>query len=257
MSLKQLQVTMMDYIEDKQATDSESDEFVASVSENVVERMSIYQNGYRVRLTSLLKQAYPALLRLLGADAFFALSRDYMQAYPPRQGSVFSYGNELALFLAHNLGEQDAVVELARLEWVVHTLSRVASTPPLTLDDWKEMVESEQGESHHFSLMSSASLQELRYNTVETWQALVEKSKVPTSESKATVVLLWRNAENELIIEQLTPLATKLLKMLCNGLNLDQACDALASHYDDEDAAIADISAHLLGWIDRGVFQAA
>jgi hypothetical protein len=255
MSLKLLQVAMMDFIEDKKS-DSENDAFVASVSENINERMNIYQNGYRVRLASLLRQAYPALLRLLGAEAFLALSQDYLRAYPPRTASVFRYGDNLPGFLRASLGEKDAVVELAQLEWVVYGLSRAENEPFLTLARWKEIFQLGEEESFRFSLVKSASLQVYEFNSVETWQALVEKKPVPESACKVSVVLLWRNEENDLVIEQQLNLPGKLLKMLCNGLTLSQCCEQLASCYESEEAAITDISSHLLAWINRGLFRA-
>ena len=255
MSLKLLQVAMMDFIEDKKS-DSESDAFVASVSENINERMNIYRNGYRVRLTSLLRQAYPALLRLLGAETFLALSQDYLRAYPPRTASVFRYGHNLSEFLLANLGENDAVVELAQLEWIVYGLSRAENEPFLTLAGWKEIVQSGEEESFRFSLVKSASLQAYKFNSVETWQALVEKKSVPESACQSSLVLLWRNEENELVIEQQLSLPGKLLKMLCNGLTLSQCCEGLASYYESEEAAISDISLHLIAWINRGLFRA-
>ncbi len=254
MTLKLLQVAMMDTIEDKEF-DSENEALAASVSENFSERMNIYRNGYRVRLTSLLKQVYPALLRLLGSDAFLALSQDYLQAYPPRTASVFRYGHNMPTFLIENLGERDAVVELAELEWVVYTLAKAVDEKSLTLDDWKQQIELGEQEFMVFHLVATASLQKYNFNSVETWQALVEKKKVPPSIKKPCCVLLWRNLKHELIVEQLSPLAGKLFRMLCNGLNLSQCCEALVTDYESEEEAIADISAHLLEWINKGVFQ--
>lgn len=254
MTLKLQQVAMMDTIEDKES-DSENEALVASMSENYSERMNIYRNGYRVRLTSLLKQVYPALLRLLGQDAFLALSQDYLQAYPPRTASVFRYGHNMPAFLIENLGERDAVVELAELEWVVYTLAKAVDEKSLTLEDWKQQVETSQQESMVFHLVATASLQKYNFNSVETWQALVEKKPVPPSNKKPCCVLLWRNLKHELIIEQLSPLAGKLFRMLCNGLNLSQCCEGLASDYETEEQAVTEISAHLLNWINRGVFK--
>jgi hypothetical protein len=253
MSLKLLQVAMMDDIEDKQP-DPDSEAFVTSVSESMSERMNIYRNGYRVRLTSLLKQAYPALLRLLGPDAFTALSQDYMRAYPPRTASVFSYGDNVAEFLQAHLGEKDAVVELAQLEWVVYSLSRAENEQHLTLDSWKQIVEAGEEEGFRFQLVGAASLRQNRFNSVAAWQSLVEKKPVPESVERDEVVLLWRNPEHELTIEQLKPLPAKLLRMLCNGLTLSKCCEGLAPYYDDEELAISAISTQLVEWINRGIF---
>jgi hypothetical protein len=255
MSLKLLQVAMMDFIENKK-NDSEDDALFASVSENINERMNIYRNGYRVRLTSLLRQAYPALLRLLGLEAFSALSQDYLRAYPPRTASVFHYGHHLPEFLVAHLGQNDAVVELAELEWVVYRLSRAEKESSLTLSGWKEIIQLGEEESFRFFLVKSASLQAYRFNSVEAWQALIEKKSVPESVSKLSQVLLWRNEGNELIIEQQPVLPGRLLKMLCNGLTLSQCCEALASCYQSEEGVITDISSHLLAWINRGIFRA-
>jgi hypothetical protein len=84
----------------------------------------------------------------------------------------------------------------------------------------------------------------------------VEKKPVPESVERQEEILIWRNSEDELIIEELKPLKARLLRMLCNGLTLSQSCQALVPYYTDEEEAITALSSQLLEWINQGIFLA-
>ena len=50
-----------------------------------VERVEIYANGYFYRILDVLKEDYPAVLAVVGADNFHNLATGYLIDYPPTE----------------------------------------------------------------------------------------------------------------------------------------------------------------------------
>jgi len=83
-----------------------------------VERVEIYAEGYFYRILDALKEDYPAILAVAGADNFHNLVTGYLIDYPPTEPSIFFAGQHLAAHLAtHPLCECFPYLpDLARLE---------------------------------------------------------------------------------------------------------------------------------------------
>lgn len=83
-----------------------------------VERVEIYANGYFYRILDVLKEDYPAVLAVVGADNFHNLATGYLIDYPPTEPSIYFAGRNLAAYLAtHPLRERlPYLADLARLE---------------------------------------------------------------------------------------------------------------------------------------------
>src|SRR5260370_33631770 len=60
------------------------------------DRVDIYANMYFYRLLDVLKEDFPATLRVLGDDNFHNLPTGYLLEYPPTEPSVLSFGRPLA-----------------------------------------------------------------------------------------------------------------------------------------------------------------
>jgi hypothetical protein len=63
------------------------------------DRLSIYANGYFHRLLAVLKEDYPATLKVLGEAGFHNLVTGYLVAYPPTEPSVLYAGRNLARYI--------------------------------------------------------------------------------------------------------------------------------------------------------------
>ncbi len=55
-------------------------------------RFAVYRNNVMVGLTQTLKDAYPAVQRIVGADFFQVMARAYVVIEPPRSPMLFDYG---------------------------------------------------------------------------------------------------------------------------------------------------------------------
>jgi hypothetical protein len=62
-------------------------------------RFAVYRNNVVVGLTQTLKDAYPAVHRIVGADFFRAMARAYVVVEPPRSPMLFDYGASFPEFI--------------------------------------------------------------------------------------------------------------------------------------------------------------
>ncbi len=102
--------------------------------QSAAERLQIYADGYVARLRECLADDYPALVYLLGDDAFSALARQYIEKYPSRSRSLNAYGRELsALCRTRREPWAGLAADLARLEWalveIVHEPASASLSP--------------------------------------------------------------------------------------------------------------------------------
>ncbi len=62
------------------------------------ERVAIYHEAYRLRLTECLRDDYPAVAHALGGSAFAGLALAYISAHPSRSSNLNAYGRHLGTF---------------------------------------------------------------------------------------------------------------------------------------------------------------
>jgi hypothetical protein len=82
------------------------------------ERVAIYADMYRWRLTDALRETFPSLVRFLGDQDFAALAEDYLARHPSEHHDVGQVGRLMAAFLRqHPHLERPDLADLAELEW--------------------------------------------------------------------------------------------------------------------------------------------
>jgi hypothetical protein len=68
------------------------DGLVGPDGEPGVKRFAVYRNNVVMGLTETLKDAFPAVHRIVGADFFRAMARAYVMVEPPRSPILLNYG---------------------------------------------------------------------------------------------------------------------------------------------------------------------
>ncbi len=101
------------------------------------QRFSVYRNNVRASRTEALRQGFPVLAQLLGADYFTALAAVFIQQHPPRSAALHEYGTELADYIAafQPLSALGYLADIARLEWARLCAFHAADAPVLNLAD--------------------------------------------------------------------------------------------------------------------------
>jgi hypothetical protein len=104
-------------------------------------RLQIYRNNTYSLLTDVLKNTFPAVCRVVGAEFFEYAAREYIRVDPPRQPCLYVYGADLADFLAAfaPASELRYLPDLARIEWALNEAYYAPDACPLPIDALKAL----------------------------------------------------------------------------------------------------------------------
>lgn len=96
-------------------------------------RFRVYRNNMRHALITALADGFPVVRRLVGEDAFVGTAKLFVEAHPPRDRALATFGAEFADFLD---GFEPArsvpyLADIARLEWARVEAAHAADAPPL------------------------------------------------------------------------------------------------------------------------------
>lgn len=85
-------------------------------------RLAIYRGNWLANASNALACAYPIVRRIVGAEFFNALAREYARAHPSTRGDLHAYGATLPAFLESFAHVQDLpyLADVARMEWLAH-----------------------------------------------------------------------------------------------------------------------------------------
>ena len=219
---------------------------------SAVQRLDIYANGYFYRLLDVMKEEYPAILTVLGADNFHNLVTGYLIEHRPTQPSLFYAGRFLADFLEGHPARQQwpFIVELARLERAILEVFHAPDNEPLDAAamraispaDWPSVI-----------LRSSSALDivdcEWRVNAV--LRAIEEQREWSAPEHAPASILIWRQ-NFQVHYRELKLAERDALLAAHGGASLARICEAVASAC-GEGNAVEIIGGFLARWLADGV----
>lgn len=80
-------------------------------------RIRVYSDAYYLRLRDVLREDFPKLAALLGAEHFDEVVAGYLKEFPSEQPSVRHLGRALTRFLRRREDMPKCLADLAELEW--------------------------------------------------------------------------------------------------------------------------------------------
>ena len=100
-------------------------------------RLDVYRNNIGSALVRALEGLYPALVRLMGAEFFVRVARDYARAHLPEHGRLLEYGFDLPEFVASYEAAADYpwFADVGRLELAWHRAYISMEAKALRADD--------------------------------------------------------------------------------------------------------------------------
>jgi hypothetical protein len=104
-------------------------------------RLAVYRHHVLATLTSVLRETYPVVTRLVG-EGFFAYAADaFVRQHPPQAPCLFEYGAGFAGFLAAFPPCRELVYlpDVARLEWAMQAALHAEETRPADLERLREI----------------------------------------------------------------------------------------------------------------------
>lgn len=111
------------------------------------DRLGIYRNTFIGTLIQALRNTYPAVERLVGANFFEGAATIFIGAHPPRGAYLNEYGGEFGDFLA-GFAPAAALTylpDVARLEWAVSCCANAPDAPAVEPGALAQISEERQG----------------------------------------------------------------------------------------------------------------
>ena len=145
-------------------------------------RLEVYRNTVRSNVTGALQAAYPAVWRLVGADYFRQIARDFASRHPARSGDLRHVAEPFPGYLAllHRDDEYAYLGDVARLELLIHDVSLAAEHAPLDLVRLGS-VAPEEYDTLRFELHPALRLFESPYPVRRIWDSNVGSDAEPGS----------------------------------------------------------------------------
>lgn len=108
--------------------------------ERFVQRFNIMRNTLQTGRVEALRQVYPAVERLVGADYFTALAALFSSQHPPSSAVLHEHGGHLADFIEQfpPLADWPYLADVARLEWARLRAFHAADALPVQLGGMSE-----------------------------------------------------------------------------------------------------------------------
>jgi hypothetical protein len=107
---------------------------IALLSRGGLPGLAVYRGNVYGNWAQALAGAYPIVRKIVGAEFFEGLAREYARRHPSTSGDLNEYGAGMAGFVAGFRHTQDLpyLPDVARMEWLAH-LAYYAAAPVCTL----------------------------------------------------------------------------------------------------------------------------
>lgn len=210
------------------------------------DRARIYSDMYLSRLADALREDYPHLAGLLGADPFFALASDYVRAHPSRNASLAHLGRELAAFVAISPGQRSDLPDLAALEWARAEAFIAPDAEPLGPSALHALAEN--AATARIVLAPSLRLLSLRHDVASLWSDLEAGREPGAPILEATSLLVWRKGF-EVFHAPVSTQELAALQAVQRGATLGEACEPFAELPEPAQAALDAVAS----WCGEGL----
>ncbi len=94
----------------------------AGGSQQAGRRLRIYRGNTLANAARAIEAAYPVIAKIVGAEFFSGLARQYRLRFPSQDGDLNDYGESFAAFIGDfpPAAQMPYLADMARLEWQVH-----------------------------------------------------------------------------------------------------------------------------------------
>lgn len=230
------------------------------------ERISIYANMYFHRLKDALKGDFPRTADALGEALWHNLVTDFLLTHPSTKPSIRWVGQPLPAFLETWSGapEERWLAGLARVEWAesdawqavdeeIRVAGQLADVP---LEKWPECRFEKAAHAHLVDAGTDPRV--LRLEVVDGLPLIGGTEPAAGPEPGERFFFLVYREGYAVTIERVGGEEADALDRILRGGTFGEACEALATGDETDEAALAGAAARaagwLSGWISRGLF---
>ena len=216
-------------------------------------RVDIYANMYFYRLLDVLKEDFPATLRVLGDDNFHNLATGYLLAYPPTEPSVMHCGRHLAAFLRKHSFREEApfIAELAELERALVEVFHGPDAAVLEAERLRDIAP-EKWPGLKIRTHPAVQILKLEYRVAELLRAVEEGRDWKAADAGANEVIVWRR-ESRVFYRELEKAEVRALGAARSGVTFARICDLVAEDCDEMSDPVAEVNRLLARWLSDGI----
>jgi len=217
-------------------------------------RLTIYAEGYRLRLLEVLRTDFPALHTLAGDAGFERLGRAYIDAHPSTHFSVRWFGRHLSEFLRACAPWNDTPVfaEMAALEWML-TMAFDAADDSVIGEADVASVAAERWPTLRLRYHASVQRDDFDWNVPELWTAIdqARPPEAPQRYPRRRAWVIWRR-DLQNYFRALDDDEAWALDHLRGGANFASLCEGLCERVDPAQVSLL-AAGYLKGWVRAGL----
>jgi hypothetical protein len=218
-------------------------------------RLDIYAQMYWARLYDVLREDFPRVAAILGAERFRAIACAYLAQNPSAHPSVRHVGDRFAEFLARppESVEVPFLADLARLEWARLAVFDAPDAPPLHADALRRIAPGDWP-SLTFRLVPAVECLQSAWPVHELWAAA--EGGLPEGVQRAeTAVRVWRDG---FMVYQSSMDAREQRALACvvGGEPFAAVCSALEAVTSRPEEAAREAAELVLRWVEDGILAA-
>jgi hypothetical protein len=210
--------------------------------------VSVYRSNAFGNWAQALAGAYPIVRKVVGADFFEGLAREYARAYPSASGDLNEYGAGLAEFVAAFPHTQDLpyLPDVARMEWLAHRAYYAADATPFDLT----RISNSNPESLRPRLAPGCALLASDWPLARIWTVHQHdyEGAIDVDLGAGPDRILAHRPRWRAQVRSLAPGDYRFLDMARQGKTLGEALETAVAEDSAFDAALA-----LAGWVNAGV----
>lgn len=215
-------------------------------------RYNVYRNNVTVSLVDALAAAYPATMRITGAEFFRAMARSHVRTTPPDSPLLFEYGRDFPGFIERyeHAVSMPWLADVARIERAWLDAYHAADAPPLA-PGALAAIPSERPADTVFDPHPATRIVRSPYPAVTIFAANRNDGPVGRIETREPEDALVTRPGLEVVVRHLPPGSAAFLARLVAGDPLGAAATAAF-----EDSPDFDLPASIAGMLEAGVFTA-
>ena len=217
------------------------------------DRVDIYANMYFYRLLDVLREDFPATLKVLGDDNFHNLATGYLLEYPPTEPSVLYCGRHLAAYLRDHPLSRDAryLGDLAALERAVVEVFHGPDAPVLESAQMRAIAP-EKWPALKLRTHPAVRVLKLKHKVAALLQAVEEEREWKPADAGIVEVIVWRR-NSRVFYRDLEKAEERAIAALSKGITFAKICDLVDAVCDPTRDPVAELNRLLARWLDDGV----
>ena len=191
-------------------------------------RLNIYRQTIFHSLGNALSTSYPVISKLVGAEFFRLLTKQYIQHYPSVSGDLNRYGDAFSQLLQSlpETAELPYLADVAQLEWYVQLAENSRDTTPFPIEKLIT-VAPEHYPNLQFFLNPSAYLQSSIYPIADIWQANQSDGDGVVELHTGEFYCLIYRVDYQVTVTTLNADQWAFLNAIQQGMSFGAICDTL------------------------------